>query len=56
MIHTAKAELLVAFPGDKGTNDCVTQALGFGLEVMDLRKEYEYIQNKRTDIPEEDQW
>lgn len=39
MIHCSKADMVVAFPGNKGTNDCVKQAEEFGMKIMDLRKE-----------------
>jgi hypothetical protein len=42
MIKVAKeagATVVVAFPGGKGTSDCVQKALGAGLKLEDFRKE-----------------
>lgn len=41
MIHCSEADVVVAFPGGKGTNDCVKQAKAFGMKIMDLREENE---------------
>jgi hypothetical protein len=41
MIHCSEADIVVAFPGGRGVNDCVKQAKKFGMKIMDLRAESE---------------
>lgn len=39
MLLYANVDLVVAFPGDKGTSDCIGKAIGKGIPVLDLREE-----------------
>jgi hypothetical protein len=36
MLLLSEPDLVVAFPGGRGTADCVKQARGFGIEVLEV--------------------
>jgi hypothetical protein len=39
MLRGSRPDLVIAFPGGPGTRDCVRQALGLRIPVLDLRNE-----------------
>jgi hypothetical protein len=43
MIKDGKPTVVIAFPGGKGTNDCVARAKYAGIEVLQVMHDYPYL-------------